>query len=370
MSRNRFTFLLIITLAAALAVILLSRSVNQEQGASEGLLLPALEQAVNDIGAVDIVAPGGSTAVSLRRGDERWRVLEKDGYEADFGQVIELLRSLRQARTVEARTANPEWYSKLGVQPVASDDATGRRLDFPGHEIASVIIGQTDPTGNGSYARRAKEAQSWLLDEVVEVPVDPVAWLEQGVMDIPAEDIAEVVIRHADGETLRIARAGDDDPEFVLLDVPAGREAGPPRLRRAVASGLRGLNLQDVRRHQPSLPEDAVRVLFVTTDGLNFVADVFESEGRYWVHFTVSPENAATSAEPASSDDAAQPEESAAAGESEDEDDSAEQQAAERLASAVAVDARLSPWQFEIPKRRYDDITPRLEELLAPLPEE
>ncbi|MCA1780283.1 MAG: DUF4340 domain-containing protein [Xanthomonadaceae bacterium] len=392
MSRNRFTLLVVVTLTAALAVIVLSRSVDDQHGASAGVLLPALEQSVNEIAAIDVVAPGGTIAVTLRRDDERWRVLEKDGYEADFARVIELLRSLRQAQKAGARTANPEWYSKLGVQPLASDDATGRRLDFPGQEIASVIIGQTDPTGNGSYARRVEDAQSWLLDEVIEVPVDPVVWLERGVMDIPAEDITEVVIRHADGEMIRIARAGDNDPEFVLRNVPEGRQAGPPRLRRAIASGLRGLNLEDVRRHQPPVPADAARLLFVTTDGLNFVADIFEREARYWVHFTVSAENAATGATAPSVGDVDAPdgaEETAVNPDDEtgdglaanadatsgpteaiEERDAVEQQAAQRLANAVAVDARLSPWIFAIPERRYNDLTKRMEDLLEPVEEE
>ena len=97
----------------------------------------------------------------------------------------------------------------------------------------SLSIGQVDPSGEGSYARRADEAQSWLLDAVVEVPVDPVAWLEPGIKDIPSSDIAQVVIRHADGEVVRLDRAGEEggegSPAFVLRDVPEGRAAGGER---------------------------------------------------------------------------------------------------------------------------------------------
>jgi len=47
-----------------------------------------------------------------------------------------------------------------------------------------------------------------------------------------------------------------------------------------------------------------------------------------------------------------------------------EQAAGERLANAVAVDARLSPWLFAIPEGRYDDLTSRMEDLLEPVEEE
>jgi len=289
--------------------------------------------------------------------------------------VLDLLRTLAEAGVEAPKTDNPDWYSHLGVQDVSQPDATGRRIDFPGREISSVIIGQVDPSGEGSYARRADEAQSWLLDAVVEVPVDPVAWLEPGIMDIPSAEIAEVVIRHADGEVIRLDRAGDeggeDTPAFVLRDVPEGREAGGEWKRNAIANGLRALNLEDVRRFQPPAPEDATRVLFTTTDGLNFVADLFETDDAHWVHFTVSAENAVSPEAPADGDETAVEEPAAANGtdavdETGDEEDAENQ----RLVNAVAVDARLSPWMFAIPERRYDDLTRRLEDLLEPVEED
>jgi hypothetical protein len=364
MNRSRFLLLVAVTLAAVVLVALLNRPDGGETGA-QGLLLPTLSDNVNRIDALDIVAPGGAVAVTLRRDEERWRVREKDGYEADFGQVVDLLSTLAEAELEEPRTDSPEWYARLGVRDVDAPDATGRRIDFPGRDLSSVIVGQTDPSGEGSYARRVGEARSWLLDAIVEVPVDPIAWLEPGIMDIPASDIAEVIVRHPDGETVQIKGAGDDDRRFVLMGVPEGREAGEPFRRTALANGLRALNLEDVRRFEPPTPDDAVRVLFTTTDGLNFIAEAFERDEAYWVHFTVSADDAPASAELAG-EAAPAPAATAAAGSA---DAAGEAGAEERLADAVAVDARLSPWLFGITKRRYDDITPRLEDLLAP-PEE
>jgi len=371
MNRNRFLMLVAVTLAAAVLVIVLDRPGDSDPGSVPATLLPGLEDAVNEIDAIDIVAPGGQTTVSLRRDDERWRVTQKDGYEADFAEVLAFLRTLADVGAAEPKTTNPDWYSHLGVQDVTAQDATGRRIDFPGRETTSVIIGQVDPSGEGSYARRADEDQSWLLDAVVEVPVDPVAWLEPGIMDIPSADIAQVVVRHADGEVIRLDRAGDEDPTFVLRNVPADREAGGEWKRNAIANGLRALNLEDVRRFQPPAPEAATRVLFTTTDGLNFVAELFEIDDARWVHFTVSAENAVSpenaaegeqpdAAAPASRDDAGAVDETGEGADAENQ----------RLVNAVAVDARLSPWMFAIPDRRYEDLTRRLEDLLEPVEED
>jgi len=377
MNQKRLVLLLGLTVAAVVLVALLGRDGGSE-GPETGPLVPGLSGAVNELEALDIIAPGGNAAVSLRRDESRWRLPQKDGYEADFAQVQELLRSLARANTVDARTRNPDWYPRLGVSDVDSDDATGRRLDFPGRELPSVIIGQTDPTDGGSYARRAGEEQSWLLDEIIEVPVDAVDWLEPGIMDIPATDVAEVEIVHPDGETVTLRRAGDEGENFVLMEVPEGRDAGPGWERTATANGMRGLNLQDVRRFEPPLPEHATRVRFVTTDDLEFTAHLFERDDARWAHFTVaaldvsSEEDGAADAEaddaPAESEPAG--ESGAASDESGEDEDAAEEAedsgAAERLANAVAADARLSPWLFRISDAKFEDMTRRMEDLLEP----
>jgi len=363
MNRNRFLVLVAVTLVAVVLVALLDRPESSGSNDVPAELLPGLEEQVNELAAVDIVAPGGEIAVSLRRDDERWRVRQRDSYEADFAQVVEFLRTLAEVEVAEPRTSNPQWYSRLGVQSVSEPDATGRRVDFPGRDIPSVIIGQADPSGEGSYARRTGEARSWLLGDIIELPVDPVEWLEPGIMDIPSSDIAEVVIRHADGEVVRLERAGDEDPVFVLRGVPEGRQAGGEWKRNAIANGLRGLNLEDVRRFEPPVPDASTRVLFTTTDGLNFVAELFERDDAHWVHFTVSAENPATPAEDGAPDGDAP---------SSVEDDAAQggKAANERLVDAVAVDDRLSPWMFAITEQRYNDLTQRMEDLLESVEEE
>lgn len=356
MMRNRLLLLACATLLAIGLVIWLGaeRPVADESG---GPVVAGLAERINRIDAVDVVAPGGAAAVRLRREDERWRVLDRDGYEADFQQVVDLLRTLAEAERSEPKTTNPDWYRRLGVAGMDDADASGRRIEFPGTELAPVIVGQVDPTDGGSYVRSTDEEQAWLADRVIEVAIDPVAWLEPGIMDIPADDLVSVTVTHADGETVRLQKVGGDgeadgEGEWVLRDVPEGRAAGPAWQRNALANALRGLGLDDVRRFDPPHPEDAARTVLVTEDGLLFTAMSWrEGEGddrSAWVHFTVDE----------------------ADGESEPEAPEADNDAAERLADAVAVDARLSPWAFRIPEPRADDLAPRLDDLLEPVDQE
>ncbi|TVQ33234.1 MAG: DUF4340 domain-containing protein [Wenzhouxiangella sp.] len=343
MSARGILTLGILTLIALTLALILARPGNIGDVVESQALVPGLREMINDIDTIDLVAADGAAVASLRRERERWRVQEKDGYEADFGLVHDLLRDLASGRRIEPRTSNPEWYGRLGVADISDEGGSGLLLRFPGSELPSLHVGVLDSTETGRFVRLEGEAQAWLSDRRLDLPTSALRWLERAVMDIPASELREVTLRHADGDTVRLRAASEDGEDWVLMNVPDGRDAAPMWQLRPVANGLANLNLEGVRRHQ-MIPDEAVRALYVTRDGLNFVASLFEDGDGRWVHFTVSAELSA----------------SAVPGEGDDEE------LPEIVTDATAVDARLSPWQFRVSERKYDNMTRRLEELLIP----
>lgn len=327
----------------AVVVLILALIVGRETGDvgrdAEKRLVPGLHEQVNEIEAIDIIHAEGDPAVRLRRERERWRVREKSDYEADFELVHDLLRDLAAARRSEERTSNPDWYSTLGV---SDPDAGGQGVvvAFPRTELPEVIFGQVDRTEFGRYARLRGESQSWLTDRAPEIPRTPLGWVQRAIMDIPASELAEITLRHPDGDTVHLRPAGEEDGQWVLMNVPEGREATPAWEISPTTNALARLNLEDVRRNE-AIPEDAVSALFVTRDGLNFIARAFADDDRYWVHFSISAETAAS------------------------EDEELDDEATELAIDAAAANDRLSPWQFAIPRDRFDEMTRRLEDLLA-----
>ena len=163
--RNQLILLAIVTVLLTVVAALLNRSDRAPSDAAGQVLLPGLAEVVNDLDAIDVVAPGGEV-IQLRRDETRWRLPSREDYEADFARVLELLRNLREARLVAEKTSNPEWYARLGVKDPGDADATGRRIDFPGRELPSIIIGQTDPTDAGSYVRRAEIGRASCRERV------------------------------------------------------------------------------------------------------------------------------------------------------------------------------------------------------------
>ncbi len=321
--------------------LMLSRDLAGPSKPDSDPLISGLRDQVNDIKAIDLIGSDGEVVVSLRRDRERWRVREKSDFEADFRQVHDLLRALAEARRIDERTSNPDWYARLGVADPGVEGSEGMLIRFPETDLPEVIIGAPDSAGIGRFARIRDEQTTWLIDRSPEPPTSAIDWLERAVMDIPAIELAEIMIRHPDGDTVHLRPAGDDGEQWVLLDVPAGREAVPAWRIQSVAGALAGLNLRDVRPHD-AVPDTAVRSLFRTIDGLNFVASLFEDEQGYWVHFNVSAETRAVAAE-----------------------DEMEEASDELTIDAVAVDGRLSPWQFRIAESRYNNMSRRQEDLLV-----
>ncbi|TVS12540.1 MAG: DUF4340 domain-containing protein [Wenzhouxiangella sp.] len=343
MTQRSIVLLGVAALILMLVALLFTGTRSSPPTDEAGPLIPGLRQAVNELAALDVVGADGELVAELRRGTRAWHVRNRDDYEADYRRVHDLLRELAEARRAEPRTSLPEWYPRLGVADVGSAEASGIQLEFPGSEFPALILGERDATTGGRYARIAGQEQAWLTDRPLQVPDRALGWLERSVMDIPATELAEVTIVHPDGDRVRLRPADEEGDQWVLLDVPEGRQAAPRWEIRPVANGLANVVFEDVRRHATEVPDDAVRALYVTRDGLNFVVSLFTDEDGRWAHFSVSAEVEATANE-----ESAQPDD-------------------DLLADAVAVDARLAPWQYGLGENKFRMMTRRPEDLLEPI---
>lgn len=348
MNKNLLVALLGVTALAFALVFWLAGGQRPETLRSEELLLPELRDQVNDIESITLTGAGERTIATLVRARDRWRVIEEHEYEADFELVLNLLKGLAEARLTEPKTARAEWYPRLGVEDVTADDAGGLRVAFPDTDLPAVIVGFEAAGPGGHYVRKGGDEQSWLIDQTLELPATSLEWLERGVMDIPRGEIESVVIRHPDGEVVRVRGTGLEEGavEFVLLDVPEGREAEASWRIARVADGLANMRLEGVRP-AGEIPDDAVRALYVTGDQLEFVASLFEDDEGHWVHFQVTADTPPLG-----------------------EDEHLTGEDSETLIDAVAVDARLSPWWFKIPASKFETMTPRMEDLLVALDDE
>jgi hypothetical protein len=262
-------------------------------------LAPGLADRLDQVAQIRVVAAGRTATV--RRAEAGWVVDELGGFPVDVGKVQTLARGLVTARVLEPKTDRPERHPRLELEEPTADKAKSRLVvlsDANGAEIVSVIVGKTryglfGPGRGGVYARRAGEARAWLLDRRIEIPEEPIGWIERRIVDVPREQVARVVLRAGTAEEVVAARAGPDATELTLEGVPEGRAVDKDKLER-LAGTLSDLTLQEVKAaSEVAFAADAPRARFETAEGL-VVEAVVQRQGEgddaaFWVKLEASP---------------------------------------------------------------------------------
>ena len=362
------------------AVALLAQYDPQPPAPGGGLLLPDLGEDLDRISQVSIVGAGSDPVATLVRGEDgSWSVAEKDGYPADVEKVRQTLISLAEARIVEPKTANPDFYDRLGVEGVEDEAAGGLAVMLTGAETpVNVIVGDTEGTSQ-VYVREADQAQSFLVDRNPDAGSETTDWLATEILAIPGSRVARITVTHPDGETVSVSKADSEQSNFDVEEIPPGRELQYDSVANVMGNVLSNLNLQDVEPRTET-DEPVTVTEFVTFDGLAITAESVEREDEPWVAFRA--EYRPPAEEPETEDDPVQEADVAnAAGEVEDEVEAdtegtdiaaveAEADGTDVAAEALALDQRLSPWRYRIASYQFDQMTRRLDDLLRNPPED
>jgi len=353
---NLRSLLILVAGAAVLGfLVLLASGPGGGDDAGERLL-PGLDEALNDVRRIVVTAGGDRTVATLEHSGQGWRVAERDGYPADIGRIRRNLLALAEARIVERKTANPEFHGRLGVADLSDPEATGSRFDIEaGDYRASVIIGDTGVSGGRmAYVRRVGEDQSYMVAADLQPSVNRADWLDEQIVDIPSTRIRRVTIRHPDGAVLQIARASAEATDFTVRDLPEDRELTFPAAANPVGAALAALELDDVTRAEDFDPGSTEPVVgrFETFDGLVVEATSWELEDGTRVRFEAR-------AEPADSA-------SADAGQTTPATTGVDGEPADVAQEASRLASRFEGWVYTLPSFKAEQLTRRLDDLLAP----
>lgn len=319
-----------VLVAVVVGLLLLLLVVDRDPGdpsADRQALLPGLKALANDAQRISVHRSVEGDGVIIIRDNGTWTVTARDGYPADVGKLGQLIDALASARIVEEKTSNPANYAKLGVDDPANG-GSGHLVAVAGPDFSySVILGEA-AQGDFRYARIPDQSTSYLIDRNPALPQSAGEWLEPDIVDIPASRVRRVSIAHADGDTIVIEKSEEAQTDFVVADVPAGRELSYATVGNGIAGALAGLELDDVRKRVDA--PATTSVAFETWDGLRIAIDAVTDGESTWLAF------AATSAdvESASADDAAR------------------------------INERLSGWQYRVADYKKNLLVRRWEDLL------
>jgi hypothetical protein len=371
MSKRILVGLVVLVVVLAVLAVVGQRGDDGAPSSQGAALAPALDDALNDVERVTLTKAGGEVIATLVRRPESWVVAEKSDYRADVGKIRQGLVALAEARILEQKTSNPEYYARLGVEDVADAKATGIAIGFTasGRELPTLILGNAEGA-KFRYARREGEMQSYLIDRAPDLPRSAAQWVDTQIIDVRGERVREVTITHADGEVVTIAKTASEATNFDVANVPDGRELLYPGVANVVGNALRELKLEDVQTAATEEGSEDVRVEYRTFDGLVVTVRGREQDDQSWVTFEASFDPEATqptAATPASS--TANPAGDEAEADAAPAGSSATPSTAEPADVATEtqrINQRVGGWRYRIAGYQYDQMTRRMSDLLKP----
>ena len=354
----------VLTLAAGLAallVVLVIADLGTDRAKAPGEpLFAGLRDDINAITSITAIAAGDEVVATLTRQGDGWGVAERDGYPADTGKLRKLLLALADARLVEAKTANPEYYTRLGVEDIRAEEASGVLVQVTTESGQYNVIVGDQVQGDYRYVRRADEPSSWLIDKNPEAPSQTADWLNDAIIDVAATLVHSVHIEHPDGQVIRLSKDNAAQTDFIVSEIPAGRELSYASVANVVGGVLDNLTLDDVSP-AAEFSAAAINTSFETFDGRVIRISSEAIDANYWIQISSSydPALAARLAPPEvdEANDADRP--AVVAGES-----AATKSQEETRAAVEALTQRTQHWRYQIPQYKYEQLTRRWQDLL------
>ena len=332
--------------AVLVAVLLLARLDLSTDDSLGALHAPGLADRLGELQSLRVTGAGNEVIATIERSGQGWGVAERGGHPADFERFRGSLRALSEARRVERKTAQAEFYPRIGVEDVSDPDAGGYlfELGYGGSRPEDrFILGNRAGTGM-LYIRNADEEQSWMVSADLSLSDETRDWVDRSIIDLGSGEVRRVELDRGEGDRLEIAKGDRDDINFTPRDIPEGRELSYGSVANGIAGALANVEANDVRPGEEvaALPR-AVLARYETFDGLELELDVREeppagaaddetagddADPRYWVLFD------ARAAE-----------------------DTAEERAGE-------LNAALAGWAYELPGYKSDQWFKRMDDLL------
>jgi hypothetical protein len=289
MSRARFAGLAVAALVVLAAALYLgSRRNAGEPSANGALFLPQLAGELGTVSEIDLqkgaAVPGAAApAVTLHRAGDQWTIAQRGDYPADGSKVRKLLLSLADAKIVEEKTSNPANFALIGVEDPAGPQAAGTQITLTAKDGKhGVIVGK--PIGEGNFARRGGEERSFTVEPGITADVEPKAWIDSRLLDVPAEQIQSVAEKFASGPAYGVHRLKPGEDGFALDGAPpAGRKLLDAKALAPSAGALGNLTADDVAAASSIDFSKSSQAIITLADGNVITVTGAAADDKRWI---------------------------------------------------------------------------------------
>ena len=288
---NKLVFLGLITLLVVVAAVVTSKKHAPTSSRTTQYVFPGLTEKINEVARIEVSGKDGTLSIKGKGKD--WVIEQSDNYPASFGKVRQAAITIADLKILAEKTGDPAYYSRLGVEDPEGKNAKSKLVtlyDATGGKLASLIIGKSRMSSaaadsKGYYIRMPGGTHALLVEGDLNIDAKPADWFDPDIINVKPEHISEVVINHPDVTPITLSRSTAKD-DFVLADIPAGKEPQSSYTLNRIEDILEGVRVQDVRSADKiKFPDKPTVATVKTYDGMTAEITSATVDGVDWSRF-------------------------------------------------------------------------------------
>jgi hypothetical protein len=379
MKTKQISLLIVLVVAVGIGGLVLHKKQGAawSSGAGEGgKLLPNLP--VNE-SLAQIVITEGTNTLTLAKQDDKWRVVERGGYPANYTEISGTVLKLRDLKPVQTEQVGASQLGRLQLLPPGAGSNTATRVEFRdanGKAITSLLLGKTQmredaqmsqfgggsfPAGRWVMVEGAKDQVALVSDPLTSFKAAPGDWLSKDFLKV--EKLKSIAVTFPEAtNSWSVSRTNETGSDWTLADAKEGETLDTSKTSGfGWALSSPSFNDVDTNLNDPALAAGKATVIKLTTfDQFTYVLKVGEPNGdERRVSFTVSAEL---------------PKERVAGAEEKAEDkarlDKEFVDAQKKLSDKLAAEKALEKWAFRMPNHVLDPLLKERGELMPSKTEE
>ena len=217
-----------------------------------------LIQGLDPAGIDSIVFGAGESAVTLKRQERGFVVVNNDNYPAEISEINSLLSNCLEIQTVQFITDDAANHEALEVTEEKARSVV-KFLKPDSSLLVGFAVGKDKELGQGTYIRLLPGDKVYAALNAPWIKTRAMDYIKQELISVKREDIESVTVNSANGEYTLRATAGqgpeatEDSKQIVLENMPAGKKLKSSD-SQGVFTALTSLRCDDVKR-APALRE-------------------------------------------------------------------------------------------------------------------
>ena len=168
-----------------------------------------------------IVLGTGEDAVTLKRQQGNFVVVNKDNYPAKASEINNLITKTLEIQTSQFVTDNAANHEDLGLTEEKANTVV-KFFKPDSSLLTGVVAGKAKELGQGTYIRLASSDTVYVAPSMPWLGGTAMSYIEQELVSVKREDIVSVTLSSENGEyTLKTT---DDGKGVILENVPVGKK--------------------------------------------------------------------------------------------------------------------------------------------------